>query len=423
METVHKDWRNIWACKKGYFMLEIIFINVILFQNIILRFLPDNKLFNYWDELVFIVLFCFLMIKFINNKIKINEIRYVFIFGGIICIGIIGNITFKYQTSINAIIRDIIGFLKFPLTLVTLYKLNFTKKMAKKFYKIIPLIKMIMMIIFILGIISLFVDLGLSQPEYRHGIHPYMFLFTHPTYITTFEIMILLALNAANDCTFIDECVALLTIALGMRTRGFVFIAIYFFIKYGKAWFKRVKVLYWLFISILIMAVSYSKLMLYVSYSTSPRETLYKGSLQLIKLCMPIGSGFGTFASHLSAKMMSGVYNVIHIAGLYNDNGTISPVIGDAGYPYYIGQFGIMGLALIAFLIIKLIKMTQKGINKDRNFSINMMWLMIATSLITETILVNDGVEVAVMMAIIAELSRMDIKRKVRVKLAYLEKT
>ena len=63
--------------------------------------------------------------------------------------------------------------------------------------------------------------------------------------------------------------------------------------------------------------------------------------------------------------------------------------------------------------------MTQKGINKDRIFSINMMWLMIATSLITETILVNDGVEIAVMMAIVAELSRMDIKRKVRVKLAY----
>lgn len=36
------------------------------------------------------------------------------------------------------------------------------------------------------------------------------------------------------------------------------------------------------------------------------------------------------------------------------------------------------------------------------------MWLMIAIALITETILVNNGVEIAVMMAIIVELSKME---------------
>ena len=40
-----------------------------------------------------------------------------------------------------------------------------------------------------------------------------------------------------------------------------------------------------------ILAVSYSKLALYVSYSTSPRETLYLGALRLSQLCFPVGSG------------------------------------------------------------------------------------------------------------------------------------
>ena len=389
-------------------MLEMIFIFIILFQDIILRFLPDNKMFNYWDEFTFIIIFMLLIIKLINNGIKKSDIKYAILFLCIICVGVMGNIFFKYQTSGSAIIRDIVGFLKYPLTVFALCRLKITKKLSRQFYKMVPFIKFIIMLIFVLGIISVVMDLGLSQPEYRHGIHPYMFLFTHPTYLTTFEIMVLLGLNASKDCTFIDEIMALVTIALGMRTRGFVFIAVYIFVKYGRNWFKKVKIFYWLVISGLIIVVSYSKLMLYASYSTSPRETLYKGSLQLIKLCMPIGSGFGTFASHLSGKILSGVYDIIHIAGLYNDNGTISPVIGDAGYPYYIGQFGVLGMVLVFILTIKLIKTTKEGVSKSSTFSINMMWLMIAIALITETILVNNGVEIAVMMAIIVELSKME---------------
>lgn len=47
--------------------------------------------------------------------------------------------------------------------------------------------------------------------------------------------------------------------------------------------------------------------------------------------------------------MISGVYSVVHISGFYNDNGTVSAAIGDAGYSYYMGQFGIIGLGLIVF--------------------------------------------------------------------------
>ena len=393
-------------------MLEIVFICVILFPDIIIRYLPDNGLFIYWDELLFIIIFIILVVKLINYRTKKGTLIFFLTLISIIIVGLIGNTIFRYQPSANAIVRDIVGFLKFPLTLFALCELNLTKKLASTFYKIIPFLKIIVAIIFILGIISVFVNIGLSQLEYRHGIHPYMFLFSHPTYLTTSAIMILLAFNAAKDCTLSDEVMLLGTLVLGMRTRGFIFVAIYVFIKYGRHWFKRAKVLYWYIIFCLIMAVSYNKLMLYASYSTSPRETLYMGSLSLMKICMPIGSGFGTFASHLSAKMISGVYSVVHISGFYNDNGTVSAAIGDAGYSYYMGQFGIIGLGLIVFLSLFLVRLTKEGVNKNNVFSINMMWFMIGISLITETILVNDGVEIAVLLAIICKLSIMAQQRQ-----------
>ncbi|WP_138311762.1 MULTISPECIES: hypothetical protein [unclassified Clostridium] len=403
-------------------MLEIVFICVILFPDIIIRYLPNNGFFNYWDELLFIIIFIVLIIRLTNSRIKKDALIFFLTLISIIIVGLMGNIIFGYQLSANAIIRDIVGFLKFPLTLFALCELNLTRKLASVFYRIIPFLKLIIAIIFIFGIISMFFNIGLSQLEYRHGIHPYMFLFSHPTYLTTFAMMILLALNAAKDCTLIDEIMLLGTLVLGMRTRGFIFVAIYVFVKYGRSWFKRLKVLYWYIIFCLIMAVSYNKLMLYASYSTSPRETLYMGGLKLMNICMPIGSGFGTFASHLSAKMMSGVYNTIHITGFYNENGTVSAAIGDAGYPYYMAQFGIIGLGLIIILLLFLIGLTKEGINNENTFSLNMMWLMIGISLITETILVNDGVEIAVLMAIICKLSLMTQQEQYnhrRVKIKY----
>ena len=78
--------------------------------------------------------------------------------------------------------------------------------------------------------------------------------------------------------------------------------------------------------------------------------------LLLFKDYFPIGSGFASFASHISGKYFSGVYNVIHIAGLYSADGQISPDVGDAGIPYYLGQFGFIGMIFIGILIYMMIK-------------------------------------------------------------------
>lgn len=201
----------------------------------------------------------------------------------------------------------------------------------------------------------------------------------------------------------IYDIILIIPIVLGMRTKGFAFIAVYIFVKYSGNWLKRFKPLYWIIMGMVILAVSYSKLALYVSYSTSPRETLYLGALRLSQLCFPVGSGFATYASHISGRYFSGVYNIITIAGLYNYDGTISVAIGDAGFPYYIGQFGVIGCILIAVLFINLYKLSLKTIPKYKTTPIVLMWLMIIISLTSETILVNDGFQIAFIMSIITK--------------------
>ena len=383
--------------------MEVLILLFLFLNNGIIKLFPTAEFLSYWDELSLLIACLLLLIRTARKKFKKDDRKYLLLMIGAVAIGLIGNIIFEYQNSSSAIIRDIVGFLKFPLSLYIFYKLNSENKFVLRIGKSLRVFKLLTWVILICGILSMFLNVGMNLPEFRHGIHPYMFIFKHPTYLTTCSIMLICLLNAYEETTILYDIILIIPIVLGMRTKGFAFIAVYIFVKYSGNWLKRFKPLYWIIMGMVILAVSYSKLALYVSYSTSPRETLYLGALRLSQLCFPVGSGFATYASHISGRSFSGVYNIITIAGLYNYDGTISVAIGDAGFPYYIGQFGVIGCILIAVLFINLYKLSLKTIPKYKTTPIVLMWLMIIISLTSETILVNDGFQIAFIMSIITK--------------------
>lgn len=381
-------------------MFESAFLLIILFQNIILRILPS--IFSYWDELT-CIFFMLLFFMKSDGKIRKSDVRYYVAIIFIVIIGLTGNVIFNYQSSVNAIARDIVGTLKFFVSFISLYRLKITEELTKKIMKLIPLIKSICLIIFCLGIVSIFKDIGMRQEEIRGFLHPYMFLYSHPTYLTTGLICVLCILNAANQITLVEDIIILSTIVLAMRTKGLAFIAVYIFMKYGTHWLKRLQVIYWPIIGTLIFFVARSKLLLYASYSNSPRESLYRGAFILLKSCFPIGTGFATYASHISGIFLSKVYSFIHIAGLYDYNGEIVD-LGDAGLAFYIGQFGILGLLIFAYLFYKTFKMSVAGLEKKCRGPVIYIWMLILISIPTEAILVNNGFEIAFIMIIVYKL-------------------
>ena len=140
---------------------------------------------------------------------------------------------------------------------------------------LIPLIKGFCLIVFCLGVVSIFKDIGMNQEDVRGFLYPYMFIYSHPTYLTTGLICILCILNAADRLSKVDDIIILSTIVLAMRTKGFAFIAVYVFLKYGSHWVKKLQIIYWPIIGIIVFFVARSKLLLYTSFSNSPRESLY----------------------------------------------------------------------------------------------------------------------------------------------------
>ena len=397
------------------FLVQL-FILFVLFNNVVFNTISFPSFFGYWDEIIeLIVIFIgFLTLnKTVQKKYLIISLLLIIM----LILALMGNLIFEYVPTMNAIFRDVIGFLKFPIILMILKKINYDDSVNKFIdNKFIRFIKFIIIIIFIGGVISIFKDIGLSQNEIRNGLKPYKFLFSHPTYLVLTSVFLLIFIdswNYKNDKKgFIYQFMLLIVIALTMRTKGIIIAALYIFIKYAGNWLKRLKFFYWIGTFFVAFFAAYQKLQLYASYASSPREALYKGSILLANKCFPFGSGFASFASHISATSGSKVYEFIDIPYYWVENGNKYAVLGDAGLAYYIGQFGYLGFIIFVIVMFSIYKMTLKDI--QNKLPVKIMWLYLIIAITSESILINNGIELCLMLLLICGMNKTNDKINVK---------
>lgn len=393
----------------------ISFFTIFIFShNIIFKYFDFPFLKNNWDEIIEVFLFLFTVIYLSFNKkqsIKKDAFTNISLLLLIIIIGIIGNFTFGYVSEKYYIIKDIISFLKFPIVFFVFFNLLKNTCNDNTQYSLLNrFVNIFIIIIFSLGLISLFKDIGLSQNSIRNGIRPYQFLYTHPTYLVLNSLLMLvihLSTNKRNNKIDIYDIFIGIIIILSMRTKGIATISVYFFIKYFSNSLKKFKFIYIISIIAILFFISNQKVSEYASYSTSAREVFYKETITITSKCFPLGSGFGSYASHISRQANSKVYNFIHIP-LYYVNGKLEySVYGDTGYPYYIGQFGIIGFILIVILFYRIYR--KSIVFSFNKYSIYLIWLYIIIALTSESILVNNGIELAFTLAF---ASTINLKEK-----------
>lgn len=418
--------RLLHVLKKGVTM-GIIYCMVLLFMmfsDALISVSGIESILSYWDEIGMFLILGIAVAQMLRNPIlhfgkEQKEITLCFL--GILTMGIIGNFVFGYIDSIGAVVRDIVQFMKFPVTYLAINYCKLNERMAKHVKRgFIRVMAVIVFAAFALSLISLVKDIGMSQNEIRYGVKPFMFVFSHPTYLVHAMLFVLFIVSASDypKKKMPLELMLAVVVILTMRTKGIAFIAVYFFIRYTKGWMRRYKILYWALALVIVVASAASKLVLYASWASSPREVLYKGSLQLLVDCFPFGSGFATFASHISWNENSLVYNFIKIPFYYENGELQTAVVGDSGFPYYIAQFGLIGCILSVRLFWIIYKQSIRGAVKK--IPVLALWMYMMIALTSESILQNNGLEFAVILSVVSALvkktyvPRKGIKNEIR---------
>lgn len=395
-------------------MFADILLLFIIFQTLILKISILPSFYSYWDEIIAII-FALISVLLVckNKRINMNHFKLIILLNAIIAIGIIGNFFNHYFSNFEYIFRDIINCIKFPLVLIVLRITRIDQYIANyssKYFFII--LKVITIIIFAFGIFNLFIKIGMSYGEIRFGIRPYVFLFSHPTFLVLSCIFMitLFEVNNLDKKNNKYQILLIVVIILTMRTKGIVFCGIFIFIKYFSKMFIRYKIVYWLLIILIAYYSLISKVDTYLNYSTSAREVLYVGSIHLAKENFPIGSGFATFASRISWKAESKVYNFIIIPINAYENCNPMNVLGDTGYPYYIGQLGVVGFGAFILFLYKYYKVIKK--ENDNIIPEILLGIYVVIALSSESILVNNGVEIAFVVSVVHRMGENNEKNR-----------
>ena len=112
--------------------------------------------------------------------------------------------------------------------------------------------------------------------------------------------------------------------------------------------------------------------------STSARSVILRTSFQILLDYFPIGTGFGTYASHSAAAHYSPVYYKYGFEAFYElRNAVTGTFFDDQFWPIIIGQTGFIGLAsYVGYLVILLKRIgLMASTNKNAYFAAMFLFL------------------------------------------------
>lgn len=374
--------------------------DLFLFQDCIIRIIPQMR---FYEEIITIILLiCTFINVCISKKIykKENlilslcyeEKKSLKAFIGLLFIGFISTIFYHIQPSTIGILKDFFAFQKFfmcYLCCVILFR-NINKEQLLR--KVCKRARIYITIAFIFGILNIFFDFGVSH-DVRCGFRSYKFIYTHPTYLV-FAMVVLVCVLTANgrkkDKLYILEAMSILV--LTFRSKAIVFVLAYVLINFFIKHMKYIKIKYIFILIVLGVLITYKKIALYFSYGLyAARPALHVIGAKLMVDYFPLGTGFCTFASVLSGKYYSPLYQkygINEVSGL-----TIFDYsyMSDTYWPYIYSQFGIIGLVLFVLILWNIYKAFKNkyGYSKNKLKAINLLLFYLLFASIAEAIFID----------------------------------
>ena len=384
----------------------------MIFQNVLENYF---NIFGILDEAMSAAIVIIAIINILSSRRKYvickNNKKILVSVLALIIIGIIGNLKTDYQTMIPAlkdavcVLKGIITYVFIPLCLSNLNLDEYLTTMNNH-------LKFITGLVFLTVIANLLFDI-FPYYEIRFGIKSQQIFFTHPTYLASFSVIIIILLSVnlrehKENKKYI--ILMLLVLASTLRFKSIAFIPIYMYLYYIV--FIRQRKLQLLDIGILCVlggALAISQVMEYFNNPDWARNVLTMNSLNIAKDNFPIGTGFGTYASWVSGESYSNIYYDYNISTTWGISPDFYEFIADTFWPMIIGQFGVLGLGIYIYILLRIYKNIINNDNLDYYFGQILALLYLIILSIAEASF--SGPIVVVYMALIAVLGNKKIGR------------
>ena len=384
----------------------------MIFQNVLENYF---NVFGILDEAMSAVIVIIAIINILSSRKKYvickNNKKILVSVLALIIIGVIGNLKTDYQTIIPAlkdavcVFKGIITYVFIPLCLSNL-------KLDEYLTIINNHLKIITGLVFLTVVGNLLFDI-FPYYEIRFGIKSQQIFFTHPTYLASFSVIIIILLSVnlrehKENKKYI--ILMLLVLASTLRFKSIAFIPIYMYLYYIV--FIRQRKLQLLDIGILCVlggAFAISQVMEYFNNPDWARNVLTMNSLNIAKDNFPIGTGFGTYASWASGESYSNIYYDYNISTTWGISPDFYEFIADTFWPMIIGQFGVLGLGIYIYILLRIYKNIMNNDNLDYYFGqiLTLLYLIILSMAEASF----SGQIVVVYMALIAVLGNKKIGR------------
>ena len=395
--------------------VKIILISLfyfMIFQNVLENYF---NVFGILDEAMSAVIVIIAIINILSSRKKYvickNNKKILVSVLALIIIGVIGNLKTDYQTIIPAlkdavcVFKGIITYVFIPLCLSNL-------KLDEYLTIINNHLKIITGLVFLTVVGNLLFDI-FPYYEIRFGIKSQQIFFTHPTYLASFSVIIIILLSVnlrehEENKKYI--ILMLLVLASTLRFKSIAFIPIYMYLYHIV--FIRQRKLQLLDIGILCVlggAFAISQVMEYFNNPDWARNVLTMNSLNIAKDNFPIGTGFGTYASWVSGESYSNIYYDYNISTTWGISPDFYEFIADTFWPMIIGQFGVLGLGIYIYILLRIYKNIMNNDNLDYYFGqiLTLLYLIILSMAEASF----SGQIVVVYMALIAVLGNKKIGR------------
>lgn len=357
-------------------------IILLLLQDILQIYIAPLK---YTDELSALILFLIGAVVFVKQPDRLNKgekiiIPILFIY---FVTGIIMQVNNNYQPAKLAILDFYLNF-KFILiylgTRVIFKDMTILKEKNGFLIKFLKTSSVAIIIIYILN----YIFKVFPMAEGRLGFQSSWLMFSHSTYLIVYCVTVIYLLTVNDYKRNIPYILLnLAAIFLTAKFKGIGFIILYI-ILYGFFILKDRKVnIKQLIIAGVIVCVALSPLLYSrLKIATQARPVMYQTSMEIAKDYFPLGTGYATFASAMSAKEYSPVYKLYNINRVYGISEKKSSFVCDAYWAMVLGQTGVIGFVLLVAVLILIglnIFRAETSFREKYILAIPMLYLLISS--------------------------------------------